>query len=132
MKAKVEPIRVWHAVKRSVISIIFLIIIIFLINISPNYVKESKLNQTRLIINCNDITRFLKSEVICRDEEYYISADDYKNFFDEFLIEDSDNIITIDNFNRKSLSFILYRITHNCQLSTINYQLTYLLFHLLR
>ena len=97
MKAKVEPIRVWHAVKRSVISIIFLIIIIFLMNIAPNYVKESKLNQTRLIINCNDITRFLKSEVICRDEEYYISADDYKNFFDEFLIEDSDNIITTSN-----------------------------------
>lgn len=118
MKSKIEPVRVWHAVERTVISTVFLIAIIFLINISPNYVKEAKVQGTSLIINTNNVTKNLKSAILEKDGEYYLSTDDYKNFFDEFLIEDSDNIITTSN--TKSVKISRFRQTMYVNGSNIN------------
>ena len=60
---KVNPVRIGHAIRRSLISIIALILIIILINLAPNYVKEGKSSSTKVIINNNNITKSLKNPV---------------------------------------------------------------------
>ena len=104
MKAKIEPIRIKHAIRRSCISIAFIVGVIFLINISPNYVKEQRAAGINLIINNNNVTKNLKNSIYEKDGEYYLSTDDFKNFFDEFLIEDTDNIITTSNTKTVKIS----------------------------
>ena len=91
---KVNPVRIGHAIRRSLISIIALILIIILINLAPNYVKEGKNSSTKVIINNNNITKSLKNPVINEDGKYYLSTDDIKNFFDEYLINDENKVIT--------------------------------------
>ena len=96
---KVNSVRIGHAIRRSLISIIALILIIILINLAPNYVKanyvkEGKNSSTKVIINNNNITKSLKNPVINEDGKYYLSTDDIKNFFDEYLINDENKVIT--------------------------------------
>ena len=91
---KVNPVRIGHAIRRSLISIIALILIIILINLAPNYVKEGKNSSTKVIINNNNITKSLKNPVINEAGKYYLSTDDIKNFFDEYLINDENKVIT--------------------------------------
>lgn len=79
-KIKVNPVRIGHAIRRSLISIIALILIIILINLAPNYVKEGKNLSTKVIINNNNITKSLKNAVINKDGKYYMSTDDIKTF----------------------------------------------------
>ena len=113
MKAKIEPIRIKHAIRRSCISIAFIVGVIFLINISPNYVKEQRAAGINLIINNNNVTKNLKNSIYEKDGEYYLSTDDFKNFFDEFLIEDTDNIITTSNTKTVKISRFREAMTVN-------------------
>ena len=55
MNRKQKETKLLHAVRRSIITTIFLIIIIFLINIAPNYLKEAKDDRVNIIINNNKI-----------------------------------------------------------------------------
>ena len=86
--------KVKHATRRTITSFIYLIAIIILINIAPNYIKEARTDDTKLVINNNNITKDLKSKIVYKDDKYYLSTDDLKNFFDEFLINDANEIIT--------------------------------------
>ena len=86
-----------HAIRRTTIIIIMLALIIMLINIAPNYLKITKKDEIKLIINNNDVTSGLKTPIINMNNENYLSLADYKNFFDEFLEEDASSIITTSN-----------------------------------
>ena len=97
MNHKKARTKINHAIRRTTIILIMLACIIMLINLAPNYIKISKSENTRLVINNNDVTNSLKTPIIEIDNEYFLSLDDVRNFFDEYLIEDSSSIITTSN-----------------------------------
>ena len=96
--------KVGHALRRSIIIAIFLLSIIFLINIAPNYVVETKIDDTKLIINNNNVTMSLKNKIRIVNNIAYLSTDDIKNFFDEYLIQDDNEIITTSNTKTVNIS----------------------------
>jgi len=64
------------------VIILVLIISIVIFVISRNKLDTSK---TRLIINNNNVTERLKQEVLIENNIIYLSINDIKNFFDEYL-----------------------------------------------
>ena len=102
--AAVNPARVGHAIRRTVISLSMLFVIAVLISYAPNYVVESKTEMPKLIINNNNITRSLKNEIVKVDGEYYLSTDDLKNFFDEYLIKTDNEVITTSDTKTAKLT----------------------------
>ena len=97
MELNQKETKLLHLIRRSAIIAVYLIIIIFLIKIAPNYVKEASDSRTNIIINNNNVTRSLKNDVVIKDDECYLSTADVKNFFDEFLDENDKNIILTSN-----------------------------------
>lgn len=97
MELKKEKTKFLHLIRRSTIIAIYLLIITFLIKIAPNYIKEVDDNRINLMVNNNNVTKNLKNDIIIKDNEYYLSAGDVKNFFDEFLYEDKNYIILTSN-----------------------------------
>lgn len=93
MNRKEKEIKVVHAIKRSTITMVFLLAIIFLIKIAPNYIKEAKDDRINIIINNNNVTNDLKNKIKIENGMVYISTSDVKNFLDEYLIEDNENVI---------------------------------------
>ena len=96
---KQDKINVPRLILRIVIVIAILALLLFIIKIAPNYARDEFADRTNLIINNNNITRNLKSDVIIEDNTIYLSTDDVKNFFDEYLIieEENNRIITTSN-----------------------------------
>ena len=94
---KSKKVTISHGIRRSIIIVVSLLTIIFLINIAPNYVKEATQDGIRVIINNNNITSHLKKKIILQEGNPYMSTADMKNFFDEFLIEEDNSIITTSN-----------------------------------
>lgn len=104
MKLKKLPKnKIGHAIRRVIITVLMLIGISFMINIAPNYEKDMQFG-TKLVINSSNVTDNLKSKIIVRGDEVYLSIDDVKNFFDEYILEDSDKIITTSNTKTVTLS----------------------------
>ena len=90
--------RVLHAIRRTSIAICIMVVIIYLINISPNYIVEKITKKTKVIINNNNVTSSLRSDIFIDDNEnVYMSTADINNFFDEYLIQDENEIITTSN-----------------------------------
>ena len=81
-------------IKRIIICAILLATSIFVIQTAKYYVRNDIENQTNLIINNNNVTKRLKSKLIVENENIYISINDLKNFFDNFIYEDSNQVIT--------------------------------------
>ena len=104
MKKNKKVEKVEHAIRRTTIIAILLAIIIFLITVAPNYVKEANSDKINLIINNNNITGRLKNDIIMENGIPYLSTADYKIFFDEFLIEDNNSIITTSNTKTVKIS----------------------------
>lgn len=96
-KKNKKIIKVEHAIRRITIITLLLAAIIFLITVAPNYVKEANSDKINLIINNNNITGRLKNDIIIENDIPYLSTADFKIFFDEFLIEDNNSIITTSN-----------------------------------
>ena len=99
LRMKQDKINVPRLILRIVIVIAILALLLFIIKIAPNYARDEFADRTNLIINNNNITRNLKSDVIIEDNTIYLSTDDVKNFFDEYLIieEENNRIITTSN-----------------------------------
>jgi len=71
-----------------------LIAIIFFMQIAPGYVKDPpKTSKIRMILN-NNIINNLKNDIIFIDNKTYLSIDDIRNYFDEFLKEEDNRFIT--------------------------------------
>ena len=61
-------------IRNLIITVIFLICTAFIVNIAPNYIKESYGDKTALVINYNNITKRLKRDIIIENENIYIST----------------------------------------------------------
>lgn len=104
VKKNKKVVKVEHAIRRMTIIALLLSAIIFLITVAPNYVREASSNTINLIINNNNITGRLKNEIIIENGTPYLSTADFKIFFDEFLIEDNNSIITTSNTKTVKIS----------------------------
>ena len=94
MLSKITEINVWHVIRRILVSITMLIAIIFFMQIAPGYVKDPpKTSKIRMILN-NNIINNLKNDIIFIDNKTYLSIDDIRNYFDEFLKEEDNRFIT--------------------------------------
>lgn len=85
--------------KKKVISRIFYvimtIIILFIIAIfASNVIVFDKNKEINLIINNKNATQFLKSEVLIENNVIYLSKADIANFFDKYIYEEDNKIIT--------------------------------------
>ncbi len=94
---KYARIKTWHAIRRTIITAIVLGIITFIIAVAPDYIKDEQTGLTKLIINNNNVTANVKSEIKIIDGEIYLSTEDVKNFFDEYITIEVNNIITTSN-----------------------------------
>lgn len=97
MKTKYTKKHVKHGVGRIFLIALALLIIIDLIKIAPNYVREERIAEIDLMINNNNVTNVLKHDILVNDGIPYLSMQDIQNFFDEFLIKEDDYIITTSN-----------------------------------
>ena len=95
--------RIYHALRRIMISTIFLFAVAISINLAPNYEKSDLDKKLNLIINNNNITKSLKSEIVIENNMIYLSFDDVQNFFDEYLLLDGNKIITTSNTKTVSI-----------------------------
>lgn len=80
-------------------TIIFLLFIIIVFNLAPNYEKNDTYDTTKinLIINNNNVTKKLKYDLFINDKKViYMSKQDIANYFDKyiFLEEKTNQIIT--------------------------------------
>mgnify|MGYP003377975515 FL=1 len=93
MKEEKSKINIPRLIVRIVILLVILLILLFVIKIAPNYTKGEFEGITNLVINNNNITRNVKSEIIIEDDgkTVYLGTDDVKNFFDEYLLIDEEN-----------------------------------------
>ena len=87
---KYAKIKTWHAIRRTVVTLVMLGVVAFLITVAPDYVKDTQTASTKLIIN-NNATTNIKSDIIIKGDEIYLSLDDVKNFFDEYHIDSNQN-----------------------------------------
>lgn len=121
MSRKIEKNKMWHAVHRVCISIFMLCIVALLIKFAPNYEINHLANRTNLIINNNNITTNLKSDVIIENDEVYLSLDDVKNFFDEYLIIEDNKIITTSNTKTAVIPIDGGKIYENGSYTSLDY-----------
>lgn len=78
-----------NGVYRFIVIILLLLIIAFILNKAPNYIRENIGDKVSLIINNNNVTKKLKNDVIVENDVIYISEDDIENYFDGEIHYDS-------------------------------------------
>lgn len=98
-----EKINVPRLILRIIIVVIALALMLFVIKIAPNYTKDEFADRTNLIINNNNITRNVKSNIIIEDNTIYLGTDDVKNFLDEYLLVENENKRIITTSNTKTV-----------------------------
>ncbi len=120
--AKRKKINIYHVIKRLVITISMLIIIAIIIKVAPNYSKESVQSKAvTLIVNNNNITQRLQSEIIMQDGAIYIDLKDVKTFFDETITIERNKIITTSNTKTVAIPLDNNRIYENGSYWTIEH-----------
>ena len=102
-KSKEEKINVPRLILRIVIVAIILGLMVFAIKIAPNYARDEFADKTNLVINNNNITRNVKSNILIEDNTIYLSTADMQNFFDEYLLVDEENQMIITTSNTKTV-----------------------------
>ena len=112
-KSKEDKINVPRLILRIVIVAIILGLMIFAIKIAPNYARDEFADVTNLVINNNNITRNVKSNIIIEDNTIYLSTGDMQNFFDEYLLVDEENGRVITTSNTKTVMLPLEGTTIN-------------------
>lgn len=82
---------------KGIVVVLFIAIVGVIINLAPNYIDEEIKDKLNLIVNNNNVTLSLKSDIyVDENEVVYISKKDIENFFDENIYYDEkyDQIIT--------------------------------------
>lgn len=98
-----SKINIPRLILRIIVVVVALLLMLFVIKIAPNYTKDEFADRINLIINNNNITRNLKSEIIIENDTIYLSTDDVKNFFDEYLLVEKDKKRIITTSNTKTV-----------------------------
>lgn len=83
-------------IKKFFIVCVIMAIVLFILMVAPNYIREVD-NKVNIIINYTDVTDSMKQEAyIDESGNLYLSNDDIKNFYDEYIYYDEkyDQIIT--------------------------------------
>ena len=75
---------------RTILKLIIVIILIgmstFILRIAPNYIKDEDENAVKLVINYQDVTKFLKANIYKSDSGiFYLSKEDIANFYDKYI-----------------------------------------------
>ncbi len=123
MSRKLKKEKVWHAIRRLSISIIMLMAVALLIKFAPNYEINHLADRTNLIINNNNITTSLKSDILIENNEIYLSIDDVKNFFDEYLIIEDNKIITTSSTKTVAIPLEGNKIYENGSYTSLDYKI---------
>jgi len=83
-------------IRNIIIVAISLLLALFILEKAPNYKNRDITDKTNLIINNNNITAYLKKDVIIENDVIYLSRQDIANFFDPYLyFNDEENRIVI-------------------------------------
>ena len=94
--------------KKRIIRIFIIILAIIIIGIvgfiANDHIIVGKNKTTNLVINNNNVTDYLKNEILIQDDEIYISKDDLANFFDKYIYEDTENNQIITTYEDKIAS----------------------------
>ena len=94
--------------KKRIIRIFIIILAIIIIGIvgfiANDHIIVGKNKTTNLVINNNNVTDYLKNEILIQDDEIYISKDDLANFFDKYIYEDTENNQIITAYEDKIAS----------------------------
>lgn len=105
---------------KFVVTLVLLIIIAWVLNIAPNYIRDNIGNKVSLVINNNNVTKRLQNDVIIENDVIYISEEDIENYFDGEIHYDSqyNQIITTSEtkvaalpINSKTIEINSSRIT---------------------
>jgi len=86
-----------NILKKIVVVAIFITCVAIVINLAPNYIMDKLKGKTKVLINNNNITLSLKSDVIVNENKtIFMSFKDIENFFDGdiYYDEDYNQIIT--------------------------------------
>ena len=95
MLSKIAEINVWHVIRRILVSIVMLISIVFCMQVAPGYVKDGLRTSKIIMILNNNIIYNLKNDIIMVEGKAYLSIDDIRNYFDQFLYEEDNRFITV-------------------------------------
>ena len=87
MKTKNKEKRIY--IYKMFVTIIFALLVMFVLNISQNYIKNEIENKINLVINNSNVTKSLKNDVIIENDVIYISTKDIANFFDDNIFYDN-------------------------------------------
>lgn len=101
--------------KRIVITGILLLLAVFILNKAGNYLRVKTDNQINLILNNKNVTANLKHEMIEEDGNIYLSMDDVKNYFDQYIYieEEINEIVTTYEKQIASIGFETNKLTLN-------------------
>ena len=82
--------------------VIFLILIIFVFNVSPNYVRNERKDKINLIINNNNVTVRLKNDLYINEKNViYMSFADVNNYLDKYIYYDKTENQIITTYGEK-------------------------------
>lgn len=113
MKNKNKEKKVY--IYKIIITAVFALAILFVINNAQNYVRNEISDKTNLVINNSNVTKSLKNDVIIDNDVVYISTKDIANFFDGNIFYDNkyDQIITTSDTKVATLKINKNKCTIN-------------------
>lgn len=109
-------------IKNTFIVCVIMAIVLFILKVAPNYIKELD-NKVNVIINYTDVTDSMKQEAyIDENGNLYLSKDDIKNFYDEYIYYDEkyNQIITTSDTKLLTMSIGEKQKTVNGNKSVMN------------
>lgn len=104
---KEKPKSRFKFIRNIFIVLISLFVVLFILKVAPDYVRNDIKDKTNLIINNNNITSSLKNDLIIEDDIIYLSKPDIANFFDPYIYYDSETQMLITTYGTKVASLIL-------------------------
>lgn len=99
------------AIKRIIIVGILLAIAIFVLDTSKYYKNDDIVDKTNVIINNNNVTKKLKKDIIIENDEIYMSMQDIRNFFDNYIYEETSQNKIITTYD-ENIAEIFFEGTH--------------------
>lgn len=99
IKEKTKNNKILEILKRVIIVCALLLVVIFVLNTSKYYKNDDITDKTNLIINNNNVTARLKHDIIIEDDDIFMSINDIKNFFDNYIYEDTTKKMVITTYD---------------------------------
>lgn len=98
-------------IKRIIIVGILLALAIFILDTSKYYKNDDIVDKANVIINNNNITKKLKKDIIIENDEIYMSMADIRNFFDNYIYEETSQNKIITTYD-ENIAEIFFEGTH--------------------